>query len=110
MVVLWPTATSLAFVSWDELHFRAAAARHAKAQTMAGSISFRVFMPLVAKCSDGGDHPGVAVKSDWRHSLVFVRSDVDWACLCSRSRECDPLGDSRRSLGSGGEGVLHSLG
>jgi hypothetical protein len=55
------------------------------------SISARVSMPLVATCIDGEGHPGVAVKSDWHHPLVSALSDVDWACLCSTSRECDPL-------------------
>src|SRR5215472_12577988 len=61
-----------------------------------GSIPATVSMRLVATCSDGGGRPGAATKSDWHPSLALARSRVDWACLCSTSRECDPLGDSTR--------------
>src|SRR5215469_14496206 len=88
---------------------RPQSARQAKAERMAASLPRRS-SPLAATCSDGEGHPGVAGKSDWHESLVFARSDVDGACLCSRSRERDPLGDSARTRGSDGEGVLHSPG
>src|SRR5215469_2427286 len=84
-------------------------ARHAKAEMTAASPP-GASTQLVATYSDGGGHPGVAGRSDWHQTLVFARSDVDGAYFCSASRERDPLGDSARTRGSDGEGVLHSPG
>src|SRR5215467_14129558 len=53
-------------------------------------------MPLVATCSDGGGRPGAARKSDRHPSLVWARSGADWACLCSTSHECGPLGATQQ--------------
>ena len=66
---------------------RSATGHHAKAE-MNHRIFAMVSMPLVAMCSDGGGRPSAATKSDWHPSLALARSGVDWASLCSTSREC----------------------
>src|SRR4029450_12377818 len=82
------------------------AARH-QAKTEMMTAFRRLSMPLVAMCNGGGGRPGVAEKSACHTWSALARSDVGWACLCSTSRERDPLGNSEHSRGSRGGDCLH---